>query len=76
MAARANNEELKLRAAWLNNVSAGLFVVGFAVLYFSFSQNGVLSRPEWPVVMIQTCLFALSAAAGWKAIQTIRAVTD
>lgn len=39
MGKTAENERIKLRATWFNNVSIGLMVAGFLVPYLAISQR-------------------------------------
>ena len=39
MGKAAENERIKLRATWFNNISVGLFVAGFIVPYLALIQK-------------------------------------
>jgi hypothetical protein len=41
MGKAAENERIKLRATWFNNVSVGLFITGVLVPYLAFVQGAV-----------------------------------
>jgi hypothetical protein len=78
MGQAATDEEIKFKATWLNNVSAGLFVGGFAVPYVTYMQKTIETSES--VHYIDLFLLALvwgtSAVMRWRGLRLIRAIKD
>jgi hypothetical protein len=51
MGTAANNERVKLRATYFNNISIGLYVAGFFIPYLSFAGGYFARRLHGPVEM-------------------------
>jgi hypothetical protein len=80
MGKAAENELIKLKAAWLSNVSTGLFVGGFAVPYFTAFQKGVETGSskvlDFAAIATMISAWAVAAIFQWRARRQIRKIMD
>jgi hypothetical protein len=74
----ATNEEIKFKATWLNSVSAGLFVGGFAVPYVTYMQKRMETSDSVHYIdfLLLVLVWGISAWMRWRGLRIIRAIKD
>jgi len=80
----ADNERIKLKATFCNNVAAGSLVGGAAVPYVSFFQKiashqtfSLTTPSEWSAIGAAILIaFAIAIVFRWEANSEIKKITD
>ena len=67
-----HNEQVKLGAAWCNNVGVGLALGGFVLPIYQSGAGGFFSSGHWLLALSAWIAAAGSHAAGFLALRRLR----
>jgi glutamine amidotransferase-like uncharacterized protein len=77
MGKAADNEQIKQKASWLNNVSVSLFVGGFAIPYISLFQKKIETGvSDFATAATAVLVWAAAAVFRWRAIAAVKKIKD